>query len=262
MATVSESWTSGRDGWVRHHGTRARIGLIVPPTNTTNEAEFAAHLPEGVTVHSHRTPLHIDSADPDFERALFDDVAAAAAMLAPLGPSVVAYACTVATMMTDEARLAAHLTATSGAPGMTTAGAVLDALRALGGRRVAIATPYTEALTAHEADYLGAAGFTVTAALGLGLGRTRDEFRFICRTPADTVRRLAAETLAQGPADTLFLSCTDLPTFDLIDALEREHDVAVVTSNQATLWKALTLAGVGGAWADLGRLFRHHGAAG
>ena len=37
---------------------RARLGLIVPPTNTVNETEWRAMLPAGVSFHTHRMRLH------------------------------------------------------------------------------------------------------------------------------------------------------------------------------------------------------------
>ena len=47
--------------WPDHatYGWRARIGLIVPPTNTANEAEWSLMLPDGVTLHTTRMPLHL-----------------------------------------------------------------------------------------------------------------------------------------------------------------------------------------------------------
>ena len=42
------------------YGRRAKLGLIVPVTNTVNEAEWHQHTPRGVTVHSARMPLHAD----------------------------------------------------------------------------------------------------------------------------------------------------------------------------------------------------------
>jgi maleate cis-trans isomerase len=41
-----------------HYGHRARLGLIVPPNNTVTESEWAAAVPEGVTVHALRFRLN------------------------------------------------------------------------------------------------------------------------------------------------------------------------------------------------------------
>ena len=42
------------------YAVRARLGLIVPPTNTVNETEWRAMLPAGVSFHTHRMRLHPD----------------------------------------------------------------------------------------------------------------------------------------------------------------------------------------------------------
>ena len=47
-------------------GWRARIGVIVPPSNTVNETEFNRLKPDGVTFHFARSPLHADPAVDDF----------------------------------------------------------------------------------------------------------------------------------------------------------------------------------------------------
>ena len=45
-------------------------------------------------------------------------------------------------------------------------------------------------------------------------------------------------------AEAIFVSCTNLPTYDIIDPLERELGIPVLTANQVTLWAALRLAGI------------------
>jgi len=52
------------------------------------------------------------------------------------------------------------------------------------------------------------------------------------------VYRLAKAMFA-GDADAIFISCTNLRTFEIIEKLERDLGVPVITSNQATLWMAL-----------------------
>jgi maleate isomerase len=44
-------------------------------------------------------------------------------------------------------------------------------------------------------------------------------------------------------AEAVFVSCTNLPTYDLIAPLERELGKPVLTANQVTMWSALRLAG-------------------
>ena len=52
------------------YGWRAKIGVIVPPTNTVNEAEWQLMAPAGVSVHTTRMPLHEDTTSAAGTRAL------------------------------------------------------------------------------------------------------------------------------------------------------------------------------------------------
>ena len=72
-------------------------------------------------------------------------------------------------------------------PSVTTAASLVNALRALGASRVALATPYHDALNEHERAFLGANGVEVVAVAGLGLGGPHEYVR-IARVPLAEVR--------------------------------------------------------------------------
>jgi maleate isomerase len=44
-------------------------------------------------------------------------------------------------------------------------------------------------------------------------------------------------------ADVLFISCTNLPTYDVIPQLEAELRIPVISANQVTVWAALRRLG-------------------
>jgi maleate isomerase/arylmalonate decarboxylase len=246
MSVIQEpSQMSGADRRHRSaYGPRGRIGLVVPPTNTVNEAEWRLMMPDGVSFHTHRMPLHLDHGDEAGRARLMADLDAAFGMLTPVRPDAVAYACTAGSMVEPVSALPQALTATHGVPAVTTAAAVIDALKALGARRIAVATPYSQAMNAAEAAFLRANGFHVAAIAGLGIGEGGPaDFVRIAETPIETVESLARTTFAQG-CDALAILCTDFPTLPLIDRLERDLGAPVVTSNQATLWAALRAAGL------------------
>ncbi|MEI4487771.1 aspartate/glutamate racemase family protein [Frigidibacter sp. MR17.14] len=221
------------------YSARARIGLIVPPTNTVNEAEWARLLPPGATAHSQRMALHSDMTSPDGRAALKDDLAETIAMLAPMKPDVVAYACTAGSMLVPSDSLCAEMTERSGLPVVTTADSIVRALRHLGVRRLSIVTPYAEATNQHEVAFLAAHGFETLAIAGLGIGANGPcEFPLIAQTPLDRIRALVAQTFVPG-SEALLITCTDFPSLPLIDALEGELGVPVISSNTATLWACL-----------------------
>src|SRR5262249_58628852 len=57
-------------------------------------------------------------------------------------------------------------------------------------------------------------------------------------------------------ADAVLLSGTGLPTVAVLETLERDLGKPVVSSNQASLWQALRIAGVRESIAGYGRLLR------
>jgi maleate cis-trans isomerase len=226
------------------YGPRARLGLIVPSTNTVNEAEWTRMMPPGVTFHTQRMRLHGDTTSPDGLRGLHADLDAAIAMLTPALVDVAAYACTAGSMVTPAAGLPEALSARNGVPCVTTAAAIIDALGALGARRISVATPYHDALNDHEVHFLAGHGVETLRIAGLGLGANGpQDYPLIARTPLDAIAAHARAAFVPG-SDALLITCTDFPALPLIEGLEEELGVPVVTSNQATLWAALRAAGL------------------
>ena len=223
------------------YGSRCRIGLLVPSSNTTMESEFYRMAPDGVSVHTARMRLVDAVAEALIEMA--EDAGRAASLLATAEADVIVYGCTTGSLVGGvewEERLAQRIESETGVKTITTIRAVIDALKALEVGRVAVATPYTDDLNLLEREFLESQGFTVTAIRGLGIVRNLD----IGRTDGAVVESLVREVA--GGADAVFISCTNLPTIDLIEPLEAELGRPVVTSNQASMWGALRACGLDG----------------
>ena len=242
----------------RSYGVRGRLGVIVPPTNTVNETEWQRMAPDGVTVHATRMPLHTDTESPDGERALFDDLAHAAGDLAAADMSVIAYGCTAGSMVEPLDRLTNFMRDSTGRPAVATAPSIVAALRALGVTKVALASPYSDAMNAHEASFLAACGIESVAMAGLGLGANGpEEFKQIARQPDGTSADVA-RSVDRPNAEAIVISCTDFASLETIEPLEAELGKPVVTSNQATFWAALRAAGIDDKLDGFGILLRDH----
>ena len=57
-------------------------------------------------------------------------------------------------------------------------------------------------------------------------------------------------------AEGIFISCTNLPTSNIIERLEQALGKPVVTSNQASMWLSLRKMGVDSEVPNAGKLFR------
>ncbi len=236
----------------RPAGWRVRIGTIVPVSNTTNETEFNRLKPDGVTVHFTRVALHADPAADDFQTML-DDVGHAAGELAAAGADVIVYGCTSGSMACPADRLIGRMERAAGKPSLSTAGAILEALAALGARRIAMATPYTDAVNEKERAFLERNGFDVVAIKGLGLGGSLENIQKISRVaPADVYDH--ASSVDRPDADAVLICCTDFGTADVLQPLEDALGKPVLSSNSATFRAALRRAGIDDAIEGYGRL--------
>jgi maleate cis-trans isomerase len=238
------------------YGPRAKLGLIVPPTNTANEAEWWSMAPAGVSIHATRMPLHADTSNAQGRNALLADIAHHARDIAEADVDLVVYACTAGSMVTPVTELPDYMRRETGRASITTAQAIIAALDALDAKRICVGTPYHDALNDHEAAFLEAHSKALVAIEGLGYGANGpDEYRNIARlTPAEV--EALARRVARPGADALLLSCTDLATLTSISRLESELGLPVISSNTATFWLALRTVGLGDRIDGAGALFQ------
>ena len=232
-------------------GWRGRIGLLVPSVNTVVEPEGCALLPEGFAVYA--TRMRNSRSDADDMAQMCAHVDRGVDELLSANVDVIAFACTAGSFFegTDgEETLRERLRGGSRIEAVTTAGAVAGALRALDAQRVAMVTPYIPELNELEVKFLEGWGFDVVSQAGMGILTAFD----IGVVPLAETYRFAREHVAAG-ADALFISCTNLRTMDVIQALEEDLGIPVVTSNQATYWQCLRALGHTAAIPSYGKLF-------
>jgi maleate isomerase len=217
-----------------------RIGLIVPSSNVTMETEIPEllrrreqHYPERFTFHSAR--MRMTQVTPEALAAMDAHSERCAAELADAECDALGYACLVAVMASgpgahehSERRLA-HA-AGDATPVVTSAGALLDGVRTLGARRVAMITPYLPELTAEVVDYLAEAGIDVVDAISLGVANNHTVGRL---DPAALVPLIDRLDLTR--ADALVLSaCVQMPSLAAIPAAEQRSGLPVFTAATAT----------------------------
>lgn len=127
----------------------------------------------------------------------------------------------------------------TGKPATTTSTAVIEAFKELGITRVSVGTPYEDWLNEKEKVFFEANGVKVIVIKGLGI---RDAEGIASQVP-EKIYRLARE-VNRPEAQAIFLSCTDLRAAEILEVLERDLGKPALSSNQATLWAMLKLAGI------------------
>jgi len=221
-------------------GPPARIGIgIVAPHDMALDAELWRWIPPEASLFFARTPFDPLPVTIEMVASLGDahGIRSAAQQLMTIAPDVYAYACTSGSFVngrSGEREVAASLASAGGAPAVTASGAIVSALGHLRVGRVAIATPYDAQITLRLQDFLVENSIAVTGVAHLGLDANMWTVPY--RRTAELIR------LADSPdAEAIVVSCTNLPTYDLIAPLERELGKPIISANQATMWAALAL---------------------
>ncbi|AGS69790.1 aspartate/glutamate racemase family protein [Streptomyces collinus] len=224
-------------------GPRPQRGVgVVAPFDFALDRELWRWVPDEVSLHLTRTPFVPVEVSLDLARLVSEHrtLGAAVRALSAVAPEVVAYACTSGSFVdgiAGERAMCAAMTAAGALPSVTTSGALLEALAELRVRRVALVTPYTVSVTRALEQYVAEAGVRVTGRAHMGLTR------HIWRVPYREVVAMARRAVRPGRADALFISCTNLATYDVIPQLEAELRIPVISANQVTMWAALRRLG-------------------
>ena len=238
-----------------YFGHRTRLGLIVPPNNTVNEAEWASAMPAGVTMHALRMRLNPLARSDEELGILRQDLQAACQLFAEAEISALAFGCTAPSAVSPRQQMEAMMTAASGLPAATAAAAVVDALLAVGAKQVVLMSPFSAAVTEHEARFMAQEGLEVLSQQSLGHGTYQPGKKLeIHRIAPEQVLKAVAQ-IDHSQADAIVVSGTNLVTFPVIEEIEALTGKPVVSSNQALLWSTLRKAGIADAL-PLGRLFK------
>ena len=234
---------------------RTRIGVMVPSTNTTCEADFQLVAPEDVTIHGHRLWLTNDGEGAEPMERMNADIEDAARHLATARVDGIAYACTSGSFFKGpgwDQEMVRLIEDAAGVPAASTSAAVVEALRFFGAKRISVASPYPEWNNRQLVAYLEAQGFEVLNlesepwAVQAGHQAINDQ-------DPETIVEFASKA-CRPDADALFCSCTAWRSQEVAGELERRTGKPVVTSNQATIWAIFQKVGLDRPIEGFGRL--------
>jgi maleate isomerase len=232
----------------------ARVGLIIPSVNSMSEPQFNRLAPPGLAVYV--TRARVAGAWKRPLPAMADEIATSAKLLADVGPNLIVFHCTDTSMTQGpqgEGRILDIVKDATGIEALATSRLVLEALQALGLRRLVLLSPYKT--NQNIISYLEATGFDVLRDVALAL----EAREFANVTPQQWIE--LAHDNDRPDADGIFLSCTNTTQIEAIDGIERALGKPVVNSNQAVLWgcvKRLRSAlGPLPPMPQLGRLMQH-----
>ena len=233
------------------YGKRGKIGIISPAPGAATEMELHKVVPEGVAVLTTRIPLLV--SNPDTLASLADHAETAACLLSEARPDLMVFCCTAGSFIKGvgyDKQIIKRLEDRTGIPSITTTTAVIEGLTTLGVRKVSLVTPYLNQVTEAERLFMEDSGFRVTSAACLNYD---DAFK-IANVGDDEVYEMVRRSVT-AEAEAIFISCTGLTVMHLIEAIEKEFSLPVVTSNQTTAWSALRKLGIRDQIRGYGALF-------
>lgn len=210
-----------------------RIGLIVPSSNTVMEPDFHRYLGDTCTISTCR--IFLESVDPEAEkRMLNEELPRSLRLIKTTAPDIVVFGCTSAGSLggvTHDQGIAKTISEETGSEAITVVESILTQLRLLLCRRVALFTPYREALTQSVAGCLAESGYDLATTMGMGILQNRD----IGEVPPAEIVRFVDANMAGCEADCIFLSCTNWQAIGAMKALKDRHGIPVISSNQAVI---------------------------
>jgi maleate isomerase len=225
-----------------------RIGQIVPSSNITMETEIPAVfrareeiLPERFTFHSSRmrmkkvTKEELEKMDAESLKCALE--------LSDAQVDVMGYACLVAIMSmgrgyhcVSEVNLHQQTAANDfPTPIVTSAGALINGLKTLGAKKVAIITPYMRPLTDMVVDYIEHQGFEVVDSIALEIP---DNLEVAAQNPMNLLE--IYKRLDLTDVDVLVASaCVQMPSLEAIDLLEKEVGIPVTSAAVCTTYEMM-----------------------
>ena len=230
-----------------------RVGLIVPSSNTTMETEIPAMLraregvlPERFTFHSSR--MRMMSVTKEELAAMDRDSDRCALELSDARMDAMGYACLVAIMSMgkgyhrESQRRLHKVTVANGAPTpvITSAGALVDGLHAIGAKRVSIIAPYMLPLTRLVIDYIENEGIEVIDSISLEI---HDNLKVGARDPKAPAE-LWKKLNIKGADAIVASACVQMPSLAAVPMIEAASGLPVVSSAVCTTYAILKSLGL------------------
>lgn len=230
-----------------------KIGQIVPSSNVTMETEIPALFrareaifPERFTFHSSRMRMKKVTKE---ELEAMDAMSLKCAQeLSDARVDVMGYACLVAIMSmgrgyhcVSETNLHEETVKNDfPTPIVTSAGALINGLKVLGAKKVAVITPYMKPLTQLVVDYIEHQGFEVVDFVALEIS---DNLEVAAQNPMNLLE--IYKQLNLKDVDVLVASaCVQMPSLEAVDLIEKEIGIPVTTAAICTTYEMMKKLGL------------------
>lgn len=242
-------------------GYRAKVGVIVPSTNTVVEHDAAMLAPHGITFHTGRMFIRDPRMNDDENFvALIEQIRASMKValrdVMTCEPDLMMMGMSAETFWGGVEGNASFIKRVeeiaNGLPVTTGASSCRAALDALGVRRIAVFSPYQPVADVNVNRYFTEAGFDVISVTGLRIPTATD----IAKVTEEEVIRTLRE-IDSPDVQAIVQVGTNLSMVRTADQAEHWLGKPVIAINAATIWHTLRSAGFTDTWGGAGSLLRN-----
>ena len=242
------------------NGRRARVGVIIPSTNTSVEADYNDLRPGNVTLHTARIFINtsIDSDDKAQEtlRQIREGSEKAVHDVCTCRPDHLIMGMSSETFvggLEGSRALTRKIEEWSGLGVSTGSEATREALELIGAKRIAVLTPYQTSIDAEVERYFDDLGYELAAMKSL---RCPTATSIADVTGEEILDAIAELEEAGGDFDAFVQAGTNLSSWAVADEVESRTGKPLIGINAATLWHALGALGLDRTLQRAGSVFR------
>ena len=231
-----------------------KVGLIALSTDQTIEGDFnniCKNLPLDIFINRihNQNPLTRENL-----LKMQNDLESVTNKILPNEKvNTIAYGCTSGTIAIGESNVKAKiLSAKPGCYVTTPTSSAIKAFKQMNIKKIALFTPYPEAVNKTILEYFISKNIQVTSFASLNLNHDSE----FANVDPNYILEISTK-LEMKNADALFISCTALPVLDIIDELENKIQKPVLSSNQTLIWDTIRSIGYKSSIKGYGKLFKN-----
>jgi len=233
--------------------TNPRIGLVALSTDFSIERDFNSiflNLPIDLFVN--RLPFYNPLTDKNLVKMTEKLTEVTENILPNQTLDTVAYGCTSGTIAAGIDQIINKIqSAKPNCKVITPITSAVNALKHLNLKKISVFTPYPQAINEKVINYFKNEGFVIQSFASfnlesdLDIGKIDPQYLLEVLTKIDT-----------SDAEALFISCTALPVFEIIQELENKIKKIILSSNQALIWDSIRSVGYNSSIEGYGKLLR------
>ncbi len=235
---------------------RARIGVLSPITNFITFSEWYQVLPEGITVWE--ALMGLTETTPESLVEMRKQAVNEARKLSYGLMDIILYGCTSGSFIGGpgyDQEIIKEIEAAVGIPATTTTSCVLEAFADLGVKRIGLIGPYIKEVFDAEIKFFKGHGIETAYLKAMEMRYVRDIS--LLREKPYVFYRLAKEAYrAVKGIDGIFITCMASPAIKIINPLEEEAGIPVLSSNSASLYGVLKKLGIKEPIENYGKVFK------